>query len=103
MRLVAAVLCTLSALLLCATAAPAAQAAGPRFDHGERAVVRAINTVRAHHGLRRLHLGRWLARAADAHSRNMLSRDFFSHGAFAQRVRSYVRFRRIGDTLAMRT
>ena len=53
-------------------------------------VIRAINRARAAHGLRRLRAGRRLARAADAHSRSMLRADFFSHGAFSQRVRRYV-------------
>jgi uncharacterized protein YkwD len=33
----------------------------------------------------------------------MLRSDFFSHGAFTQRVRRYASFRRIGETIAMRT
>ena len=105
MRPVALVLCTLSTLLLgsFAAATPAVQAGGPRIDSGERAVLRAINRARASHGLRRLRAGRRLARAADVHSRSMLRSDFFSHGAFSQRVRRYVSFRRIGETIAMRS
>jgi uncharacterized protein YkwD len=105
MRSVALVLSTLTTLLVLsfAASAPAAQAAGPRLDNGERAVVRAINRARAAHGLRKLRAHRRLARAADVHSRSMLRSDFFSHGAFSQRVRSYVRFRRIGETIAMRS
>jgi len=105
MRSVALVLCTLSTLLVLtfATAAPAAKAAGPRLDRGERAVVRAINRARAAHGLRAMRAHRRLARAADVHTRSMLRSDFFSHGAFSQRVRHYVRFRRIGETIAMRS
>ena len=103
MRSVALVLCTLTTLLVLsfAASAPAAQAAGPRIDRGERAVVRAINRARASHGLRRLRGHRRLARAADGHTRSMLRSDYFSHGAFSQRVRRYVRFRRIGETIAM--
>ncbi len=103
MRPVALVLCTLTTLLVLsfAAAAPAAQAGSPRLDRGERTVIRAINRARASHGLRRLLTGRRLARAADAHSRNMLRADFFSHGSFAQRVRRYVRYRSIGETIAM--
>jgi uncharacterized protein YkwD len=105
MRSVALVLCTLTTLLVLsfAVSAPAAQAAGPRLDRGERAVVHAINRARASYGLRRLHAGRRLARVADVHSRSMLRSDFFSHGAFSQRVRRYVSFRRIGETIAMRS
>ena len=68
-----------------------------------RAVVRAINRARAAHGLRGLRSHRRLARAAYGHSRSMLRADYFSHGAFASRVRRYVSFRRIGETIAMRT
>jgi len=103
MRTVACVLCALSTLLVLtfATAAPAAQAASSRIDGGERAVVRAINRARAGHGLRALRKHRRLARAADAHSRSMLRADYFSHGAFSQRVRRYVSLRRVGETIAM--
>jgi uncharacterized protein YkwD len=104
MRSVAFVLCTITALLLAiasATAAPAARAGGPRIDAGERAVVRAINRARAHHGLRGLRAGRRLARAADVHTRHMLAADFLAHGAFSQRVRRFVRYRSLGETIAM--
>jgi len=103
MRSVALVLSTFTMLLVLsfATAAPAAQAGGPQIDRGERSVIRSINRARASHGLRGLRAGRRLARAADAHSRNMLRADFFAHGSFAQRVRRYVRLRSIGETLAM--
>jgi uncharacterized protein YkwD len=105
MRTVACVLCALSTLLVLsfATAAPAAQAASARVDGGERAVVRTINRARAAYGLRALRSHRRLARAADAHTRSMLRSDYFSHGAFSQRVRRYVSFRRIGETIAMAT
>jgi uncharacterized protein YkwD len=100
MRSFALALCALSTLLFFVSSAPAAQAAGPRLDRGERGIVRAINRVRARHGLPKLRAHRRLARAADAHSRNMLRSDFFAHGAFARRVHRYVRFRRVGETLA---
>jgi len=103
MRSVALVLSTLTTLLVSsfAATAPAAQAGGPRIDNGERNVIRAINRARSAHGLRKLRAGRRLARAADVHTRNMLRSDFFSHGAFSQRVRRYVRRRSIGETIAM--
>ena len=103
MRSVAVVLSTLTTLLVVTFAAPAAQAASPRIDRGERAVVRAINRSRAAHGLRALRAHRRLARAADVHTRSMLRADYFSHGDFSQRVRRYVSFRRIGETIAMTT
>src|SRR5918997_3065944 len=101
MRSVALVLSTLFMLLFFPLPGPAAQAGGPRLDAGERSVVRAINRARGHHGLKRLRAGRRLARAADFHTRSMLRGNFFAHGAFAQRVRRFVRFRVIGETLAM--
>jgi uncharacterized protein YkwD len=100
MRFVAVMLCSATTLLLTAAAAPAAGAAGPGFDRGERSVVRSINKARAGYGLKRLHRTHRLARAADVHTRHMLGADFFSHGAFAQRVRRYASFRRIGETIA---
>jgi uncharacterized protein YkwD len=105
MRTVACVLCALSTLfaLTLTAAAPAAQAAGPRVDNGERAVVRAINRARAAYGLRALRSHRRLARAADGHTRSMLRANYFAHGAFTARVRRYVSFRRLGETIAMRT
>lgn len=101
MRSVALVLCTLSALLFHAFAAPAAEAAGPRLDRGERAVMHAVNGARARNGLSRLRPAAGLARAADAHSRHMLAADYFAHGNFAERVRRYARFHSVGETLAM--
>jgi uncharacterized protein YkwD len=101
MRTVAVALCALSTLLVSLLAAPAALASGPRLDARERAVVRAINRVRHEHGVARLHAGRRLARAADLHSRNMLARDYFAHGSFAQRVRRFVPYRNLGENLAM--
>ena len=103
MRPVACVLCTLTTLLVVSFSAVAtpAEAAGPRIDSGERAVIRAINRARHAHGLRGLRASRRLARAADAHSRNMLRANFFAHGAFTQRVRRYTHARRIGETIAM--
>jgi uncharacterized protein YkwD len=98
MRSSAVVLCTLTTLLGTATAA---QAFGPRVDGGERAVVRAINGARAHYGIAGLVGSPRLARAADRHSHHMLAADYFSHGAFARRVRRYASFRRIGETIAM--
>lgn len=100
MRPVALLFCTFTTLLFSVVVAPVAQAGGPRLDGGERAVVRAINSARTHHGLKRLKPARRLAAAADVHTRSMLVRNYFSHGAFAQRVRRFARFRRIGETLA---
>src|SRR3954453_4297896 len=100
MRSFALALCALSTLLFFVSAAPAAQAAGPRLDRGERGIVRAINRVRARHGLHKLRVHARLTRAADAHSASMLRSDFFAHGAFSRRVHRYVSFRHVGETLA---
>jgi len=102
MRPVACVLCTLTTLLVVSFSAVAtpAEAAGPRIDSGERAVIRAINRARHAHGLRGLRASRRLARAADAHTRSMLRSNFFSHGAFSSRLRRYTRARHIGETIA---
>lgn len=103
MRSVAVVLSTLTTLLVLsfAATAPAAEAASARIDSGERAVIRAINRARHAHGLRGLRANGRLARAANAHTLSMLRSNSFSHGAFATRLRRYVSFRRIGETIAM--
>ena len=100
MRSVALALCCAFTTLFFVASAPPANAAGPRLDRGERAIVRAINRTRAHYGLHRLRAGHRLARAADAHSRSMLRANYFAHGSFASRVRRYVTFKRVGETLA---
>jgi uncharacterized protein YkwD len=81
---------------------PAAQA---RVSRAERAVIKRVNNLRAQHGLRGLHGDPRLARAADAHSRDMLQANFFAHessnGASAYtRIRRYRRSNLIGETLA---
>jgi uncharacterized protein YkwD len=81
---------------------PVAQA---RMSHAERAVVKRVNKLRAQHGLRGLHRDRRLAKAADAHSRDMLRANFFAHessngtSAF-RRIRRYRHSNLIGETLA---
>src|SRR3954447_14899835 len=103
MRSIALTLSALTTLLVIvsfAAAVPATRADSPRLDRGERAVIRGINRARRAHGLRRLHAGGRLARAADAHTRAMLHADFCAHGAFGQRLRRYVHWRTMGETLA---
>ena len=48
----------------------------------------AINGTRAAHGLASVRVDSRLARVARSHSLDMLRRNYFSHGAFAARVRS---------------
>jgi uncharacterized protein YkwD len=74
-------------------------------DRVERRVVALVNANRAAAGLPGLRLSRRLARSADAHSRDMARRGFFSHGSsdgrsFASRVRRYAAARRYGENLA---
>jgi uncharacterized protein YkwD len=81
-------------------AAPAL-AVGPRLDRGEAAVVRALNRVRGRYALPRLRVDPRLDRAADLHTRQMISGGYFEHGAFASRVHHFVRSRAVAETLAM--
>jgi uncharacterized protein YkwD len=108
MRPVALALCALSTLFLLAlfsASAPAAEA-GARLSAGERTLVRAVNGVRARHGLPRLKRSPRLNRAADHHTRQMIAHDFFSHSSrngasMSRRVRAFARSRRVGETIAM--
>lgn len=91
-----------SALMPMLVTVPAAQA---KMSRAERAVVKRVNKLRAEHGLRGLHRDRRLARAADAHSRDMLRSGFFAHESSNgtstyHRVRRYRRSNLIGETLA---
>jgi uncharacterized protein YkwD len=79
---------------------PATASASARHNRLESGVIRAMNSVRASYGLPALRPSSGLARAADAHSASMLRTNVLSHGAFASRVRRYVRVRRIGENLA---
>jgi uncharacterized protein YkwD len=70
----------------------------------EAAVVTRINVVRRTHGLAPLGVDVKLTRAARAHSRMMLERDVFMHGAFDVRLRSFgVQFPLIAENLAWGT
>ena len=93
--------------LTSALSSPPAQARGghERLDRAERAVIRLINQRRARAGLPRVRRNGALNRAADAHSWEMLRRNFFAHasanGASAgSRVRRFRRARRTGETIA---
>jgi uncharacterized protein YkwD len=80
--------------------APSGASASARQDRTEAGIVRAMNKVRASHNLPRLRTNSGLARAADSHSAAMLRTNTLAHGAFDQRVRRYVRSRRVGENLA---
>jgi uncharacterized protein YkwD len=106
MRLVALTTCSAVLPILCAATVPAAGAAPARMSGGERALARAVNHARARYGLPALRRSRGLARAADYHSQEMLSADYFAHtsrdgGPFSRRVRRFARYHRVGEVIAM--
>lgn len=89
--------------LLVATAVMPSPASAATRHRTEAAILRAMNAVRASHGLPRLHASGALARAADAHSAAMLRTGTLSHGAVGARLRRYTRARSVGETLAWMT
>jgi uncharacterized protein YkwD len=89
----------LAGLSLLFTASPAL--AGPSSVHG---LLAAVNAARASHGLRPVHLSPVLAKAARAHSADMLRHDFFAHGDFSRRMAAFrVPGPTIGENLAWGT
>jgi uncharacterized protein YkwD len=94
-RCLAAACCSLVCVLM-----PSTASASSRHNRLEANVVRAMNSVRASYRLPALRSSYGLARAADAHSASMLRRNVMTHGAFASRVRRYVRARQVGENLA---
>ena len=90
----------LAALLVVSIAAPSSASASSRHDRTEAKIIRAMNKVRAAHGLPRLRTNPGLARAADAHSEAMRQTNRMGHGDFSRRVRRYVRVKRVGENLA---
>jgi uncharacterized protein YkwD len=106
LRFVASLIAASAVLVLMQVPIAQADAASPRLERGERAIVRAINRERRHAGLRGLRASASLSRAANFHSREMLRSNYFAHpssngGAFEARVRTFTRARTIGETLAM--
>lgn len=83
--------CLLAALAALALAVPTAASARSTagMTHQDVTVLAAMNHVRVEHGLQPLHADLHLERAATAHSREMLARDVFAHGAFAARMATY--------------
>ena len=80
-----------------AALALAGSASGAGLSGSDRALLGEMNRVRATHGLGPLRLDRRLQGAANAHSRDMIRRDYFSHGNFSGRMQ---RFRAHGPRLA---
>ena len=91
-----AVLFAVSATLVATVSAEAAL-----LSDREQALVERINDVRGEYGLSPLRADPKLTRAARAHSKMMLEQDVFTHGAFADRVRSFgVRFPLLAENIA---
>jgi len=77
---------------------------GATLGRGELTVVQLINTFRAQNGRAPLRVGPALSRAAQAHSNDMARRDYFDHGDFVTRLRSFgVRAPYIGENIAAGT
>lgn len=78
---------------------PAAQATA--LSQSERALLGAVNDVRAAHNLRPLVVDRKLLASARAYSATMIREDVFTHGAFAERLaHSGARGPAFGENLA---
>jgi uncharacterized protein YkwD len=63
-------------------------------------LLQAVNATRAAHGLAPLRLDRTLGRAAEAHTRDMLRRNYFAHGDFYGRMVSFHLTGVLGENLA---
>jgi uncharacterized protein YkwD len=72
-------------------------AAAARDDAKASDIMRAINEVRARHGLRALRPSDSLERSAFAFARHLMRTDRFDH---ADRIHADSRFRRLGEALA---
>jgi len=84
----------------------AAHAKTAGLDRVERKVVRLVNRIRTHHGLRKLKASRTLAHAASDHTGDMLRADYLSHDSrdgtpMATRVRRYTGARWVGENIAV--
>jgi uncharacterized protein YkwD len=84
----------------------AAHAKNAGLDRTERKVVKLVNRIRSHHGLRKLRASRTLAHAASDHTGDMLSADYLSHSSadgtsMATRVRRYTGARWVGENIAV--
>ena len=90
----------LAALLIACLGAPASAFGSSRQDATEASIIRALNGLRAKYGLPRLHTSRGLAKAADAHSATMQRTNSIGHGSYSQRVRRYVRTKKVGENVA---
>lgn len=78
------ILVAFAAAFVVFTLAPAAQARS--LSRSEASLLRAVNAARSAYGLQPLRVDPALGRAARAHSRDMLARRYFGHGAFSTRL-----------------
>jgi len=70
------------------------------LTRSELSLLRAMNEVRAAHGLAPLHLDQRLQRSARGHSRAMLRTQTFSHGSFTARIRrNGIRAPHVGENI----
>lgn len=66
----------------------ASTASARGLSSSEASLLKAMNSVRASHGLAAFHVDYRLTATARAHSADMLHHNYFAHGAFASRVRA---------------
>jgi uncharacterized protein YkwD len=92
---------TVVALLATVVVAPAANASSRHPSRVESTTLRLINQAREAKGLKPVRLDTRLWRAARHHTRDMLRRQYFAHGATSDRLSRYVHGGGvIGETLA---
>ena len=75
-------LCIVLAAFAALTVVPAASAKAVSLTRPEKQLLALVNHVRVQHGLPRVAAVATLERAARAHSREMVRRDYFSHSSF---------------------
>jgi len=93
-RTLLAAAAVLGALVITASSAAA-------LSSDERSLLREMNRARTAYGLPRLNIDRALQRAARAHSREMLRREWFAHGSVGPRfLRFGIRSPVLGENLA---
>ena len=92
----------LAALAALVILAPGTALAG--LTKNEKSLLRQMNRIRAHHGLRALRADRHLERAARFHTHQMLGSGSFAHGAFGSRMVEFAVAGRVaGENLAWGT
>ncbi len=95
----------LSAVVLAAlVVTPSSLGSGVAMTRAEAHLAALINRFRAAHGVRPLTVDARLTRAARAHSRDMLRRGYFGHGALAARMHEFgIEAYPLGENLAWGT